>query len=322
MRRVSFPTFSPFTLLDALDPAVRARTVEGIGLLFEPEGAARPRSRPAVVIAEGLGGLKESREIAYGRQLAGQGYVALAADTFATRGGAGWRHNRRATRITESMMLADAFAARAFLAGLPQVDPARIAVIGFSYGGMVSILAAYRQILEIFGQGGPGFAAHVSYYGCSVPRMERVEAVGAPVLMMLGERDRNVSVARAGLIAEDLRRGGCPVTVRIFPKTYHQWDGDDATPRHVGFNLAHMGLTVTADHRIRDDRTGLEMKGPFSRRAILAANVGLTGYTILMDAAVKRRSDALLPAFLATAMGPPAAAGVGRGDMDRAAGWG
>ena len=41
--------------------------------------------------------------------------------------------------------LPDAFAAKAFLAVQPEIDAARIGIMGFSWGGVVTLLAATQQ---------------------------------------------------------------------------------------------------------------------------------------------------------------------------------
>ncbi|WP_051341072.1 dienelactone hydrolase family protein [Azospirillum halopraeferens] len=305
MRPVSFATYNPYVLRDAANPRVRRRTIAGAGLLYEPPGPSQPRHLPAVVVMEGLGGLKACREPAYGERLARQGYVALVVDSFGPRGLADAGHNRRAVRVTESMMLADAHAALRFLADHPRVDPRRIAVMGFSYGGMISVAAAYRQIRELFADEGLSFAAHASYYGCSVPRFDDSATTGAPVLMLLGELDENVSVRRARDIAGDLRAGGSEVTVRVYPETFHQWDGDDVERRHVGLNLGNLRFRVTEDNRVVDERTGLVMRGPLSRRLMIGLGVSRLGYDIQASARAKGWSDEDLHRFLTLSIGEP-----------------
>lgn len=155
---------------------------------------------------EGLGGLKESREIRYGRMLADRGYVVLVVDSFGARRLARTIETWRALRVTAAMMLADAFSGLRFLKQDLAVDLAAISIIGFSYGGMVSVLAAYEQIRSLFARSfAERFAGHVTYYGCSVPRLEDSTAAGGPVLMLMAERDRNVSLIRTEQIALDLR---------------------------------------------------------------------------------------------------------------------
>lgn len=290
---VIFPTSSPRVLTEV----PQAREIPARGLLYLPRGPSY--RRPAVVVMEGLGGLKPAREPAYGRRLAERGYVALVVDSFGSRGAAHLSHPQRALRVTETMMLADAFAALRSLAGHPAVDPERVAVMGFSYGGMIAVLSAYEQMASLYAPGGERFAGHISYYGCSVPRLEEPAATGAPVRLLLGGADANVSLARSRLIAADLMRGGAPVEVTVFPGAHHQWDSDDLSPRFERFSLIRLGMRVDRANRIFDEGTGLPIRGRASRAVAIAAGLSLHGYTMLRDEAVFRQSEAILSDFLA-----------------------
>lgn len=309
MNKVTLKSLSPFLFRDLHGPRAGMETdVEAE--LYLPEGQAGPHA--AMVVLPGLGGIKEARERAYGKFFADLGYVALVPDCFGSRGLGQRGDFARALRVTEAMIAADAFAALAFLAGHPAVDRQRIAVGGFSYGGMVAVLAAYRQVQALFlDDGTPPFAGHVSYYGCSVPRLERTETNGAPVLMMLGGKDGNVSVERSRRIADDLRQGGSPVDFIVYDDAYHQWDGDDAKPRRVPFHLRTAHLVLGADDVLREERTGWQVRGPVSRGAILAAVGSPVGYLILKNRDATERSNEAVRGFLSRSI---AASPVSGGD--------
>lgn len=306
MQDVTFPTLNPFVMADFAAEPVRANPITAHGKLYLPArtGGAGPGAGaklPGVVLMEGLGGLKPHRELAYGERLARDGYATLVVDTFRTRGADGFGDTRRALAVTEAMMLADAFAGLAFLRRNPAVDPARIAVMGFSYGGMVSVLAAYEQLRRLIQPAIPGFAAHASLYGCSVPRLDDPRATGAPVLTLVGSKDRNVSLARSSAIACDLRRGGSPVEEVVYD-AWHQWDGNDAERRFVRWSLERLHVRLDRRNRTRHEETGLPMRGPLSRRLVIALGVRASGYHIQRDAAVAERSYAALLGFLGRSM--------------------
>lgn len=249
---------------------------------------------------QGLGGPKDHRERAYGAFLAERGYIAVVPDSFAGRS-IRWRFDDiRALFLTESMMLADAFAALRYLAGRPDVDPRRVFIIGFSYGGMISVLTAYRQLADLFLPGGPRFAGHVSYYGCSIPRLEDPRTTGSPVLMLLARRDRNVCPERSEQIAADLQIGGSPTHLETFD-AYHQWDGDDVKARHVLFNLRRCRMHLDRRNEVFDECTGLRMRGMVSRAVLIAMSVDPKGYTIQQDLETQRVSDRLLLSLLRNA---------------------
>lgn len=300
MAEITFSTTSPFTLADMVGgdaPRITAKA-----FLETPGAVARAKSRPAVVILPGLGGVIAERELRYARMLAAQGYVALAVDTFGSRDAAFSNHTLRALYVTETMMLADAYAGLDHLAGLPMVDPARVAVMGFSYGGMIAVLAAYKQLADLFGGDGPHFAAHVSYYGCSVPRLDDPTTTGAPVEMFLGALDRNVNPERSREIAEDLRRGGSQVGFHLFPDTFHQWDSQNIEKTFVRFSLYSCRFGLDPAQRLRDGRTRIGIVGRISRTLALIANADPRGYHMLRDERVMAKTDARLIQFLGEAL--------------------
>ncbi len=249
---------------------------------------------PGVIVSEGLGGLHDSRERGYGRKLSAEGHVVLVIDSFKSRGVGKNGDLVRAYTVTELMMLADAFAGLAYLASRPDVDAGRIGIIGFSYGGMVSVLTSYSQLADLFLPQGPRFSTHLSYYGCSIPRLANPTTTGAPVKILLGGLDRNVSIPRTNQIVADLRNGGSDVEMKIFDEVYHQWDGEDETRRHVNFNLRRLHMALSEDHRIRDERTGVTMASRASRMAVIAMWTSPFGYTILRDEETARRTDDIL----------------------------
>jgi len=294
---IEFESRSPTLVRDIEDAPDKVPPQRLRGYLHLPENHADPV--PAVVILEGLGGLIDSREFAYARELAAAGYAAFTVDSFGPRGAAPLSHPRRAIKVTEAMLLADAFAAKQCLAGHPAVDQSRIFVKGYSYGAMCAVLTAYEQIRRTFADTGAPFAGHIAYYGCSVPRLDDPTTTGAPVLIMLGEHDRNVWIERSRQIAEDLERGGSPVRHEVLAGAYHQWDGENIEPMFEKYSLWPCCMRLDRNNRAREERTGLPISGRISRLAAILLGTRLSGYYMQRDEAALTRSNALLYDFLA-----------------------
>jgi len=79
----------------------------------------------------------------YARLLAKWGIAALVVDPFSPRGIATTVGDQGA--ISPQAMLVDAYAALDLLATHPRIDRKRIALIGWSKGGTVALLAARRR---------------------------------------------------------------------------------------------------------------------------------------------------------------------------------
>jgi len=296
--RVTYPSHSPFTLWEvgkseALDPPTDARAT-----LFIPDGASPESPAPAVVLLHGAAGVLGARELTYGAQFAEMGVAALVVDAFGARRDKASGFIDRLLNITETMLIADAYAGLRYLDSLREVDGSKVALMGFSYGGMSTMLAAFEQTAAALSPDGLRFAAHVSYYGPCLARFDNTCATGAPVLLLAGAQDEIVDPDRCNEIVEDLRAGGAEAAFTIYEGAYHQWDGRFAGPRTIGRNLAPCEFNVNEKGVVRDTFTFLPMSGPFLRKLILGACVGSEGYLIGRDDAIRARSNAEVGAFL------------------------
>jgi dienelactone hydrolase len=142
------------------------------------------RKRPGVLVFhEGLGLGEFAMERA--RRLAALGYVALAADMFGDRRQAS-NLQQVATlvgglRAEPEKLRARGRAALATLAALPQVDPNRLAAIGFCFGGSV--------VLELAREGAD-LKAVVSFHGVLATKLPAQPGrVKASVLVCTGVDD-------------------------------------------------------------------------------------------------------------------------------------
>ena len=106
--------------------------------LYLPEG---PQPHPVIVMAHGLGGIRQMRLDAYAERFAAAGYACLVFDYrhFGASGG----EPRQLLDI--KLQLADWAAAIAYARSRPDLDPARVVLWGTSFGGGHVILAAARD---------------------------------------------------------------------------------------------------------------------------------------------------------------------------------
>jgi uncharacterized protein len=126
-----------------------------------------PRSRatpvPAVIPCSGYTGLKDMQPARFARALLPRGYACLTFDYRgfgASEGARGW--------LVPQEQVEDVRAATAFLTGLPEIDPARIALVGWGLGGGIAIAAAaddpeVRAVVALNAVGDAGRAARSTH---------------------------------------------------------------------------------------------------------------------------------------------------------------
>ena len=301
-QRIIFASRSPFSLEDVGNGDEAAPPTEAVGRLYLPPEASAESPVPAVVILHGASGVQSVRELTYARQFARQGVAALVIDVFAARRDRATSFINRLLEITEAMFLADAYAGLEYLAARPEIDGERIALIGFSYGGMVATYAAYEQVAERYAPKGPRFAAHVAFYAPCIAEFQDSRATGAPLLMLYGGRDAIVDPERCARIEKQLEAGGAAVEMVAYPEAVHQWDGRFGAEREIGRNLADCWFVVEPDGTVRDRWLWLPMSSVFWRKVVLGLCAASEGYLIGRNDDVRIRSNRDMGVFLERAL--------------------
>jgi dienelactone hydrolase len=199
--------------------------------LHRPDGGG---PSPAVVLLHTCAGIR-AHIAAWAHRLTERGYVALVVDSFTPRGA---RTVCDTWAVSVDEVAADAFAALAHLRARPDVDPARVGVMGFSYGAMAALRvasASYRR--SVLGQA-PGFRASVAFYPYCTPLLlpptipasvqERTTNlypdVDTPLLILIGDADDETPARQCAEPAQRLARFGRPVALHVYPGVTHAFD--------------------------------------------------------------------------------------------------
>jgi uncharacterized protein len=143
----------------------------------------------AVVILHGSSGV-DFRGDFYARALNAVGIATFEIDMWEARGITSGADRPPLPLLTYP----DAFGALRFLSEHPNIDPDRIGIMGFSWGGVMSMASATELYTSQFG-GGLRFSAHVAHYpicyayNTGIPGGEFSDLTGAPLLIQIGEED-------------------------------------------------------------------------------------------------------------------------------------
>lgn len=123
--------------------------------------------------------------------------------------------NRLQVELLESVELDDALAGLAFLRALPEVDARRVAVVGHSFGGSLTLLVAERDSTL---RGAVVFSGSARSWPVSPPLRARllsaVAHIAVPVFILFAANDYSIAPARA--LAAEMARLGKPHQLKIY----------------------------------------------------------------------------------------------------------
>lgn len=189
------------------------------GRLSFPEGAG---PFPAVVLAHGCGGVGNA-EGAWAKVLREWGYATLVLDSFRGRNLSEVCADAR--RLLWTQRIPDVYAGLRALATHPAVDPTRIALMGFSHGGIATLQAATQWARETYvAKGAPGFRAFLAFYpACNFDFPEQ-RRLSAPLRIHAGELDDWTPAAPCADLVQALARAGQDAGIVVYPGARHSFD--------------------------------------------------------------------------------------------------
>jgi dienelactone hydrolase len=179
--------------------------------------------RPGILVVHEFYGLNDFAK-KKAEELAGLGYVAFAADMY----GKGYVTTERQDaskhaaelRNAPPLLRARAQAALKVLADNPQVDPKRLAAVGFCFGGTTVLELAYS---------GADLKGVVSFHGGLLkPKVEEVKGAKAAILVLHGADDPHVKAEEVAAFQEGMRQGGADWQMVFFGGTVHSFMNPEA----------------------------------------------------------------------------------------------
>ena len=178
--------------------------------------SAETEKLPAVVLIHENKGLnefiKESANL-----LARNGYVVLSADLFNGEVTTDQDRSRQLTtaiRENPDLAINNLKAAVTYLQTLDNVDPSKIASLGWCFGGQQSLQLALNS------KDNP-LAATVIYYGRLSNDTQALSNISWPILGIFGDQDQSISVDSVNQFQKALNETGITNEIYIYPNVGH-----------------------------------------------------------------------------------------------------
>lgn len=223
-----------------------------VGFLSRPQGKG---PFPAVVVMHGCGGLGSRLKNDVADRLVSQGYVVLVVDSFVTRQMKSTCQNTPADGLfTITDRVFDAYGALGFLSKQPFVDARRVAVMGFSAGGVAALEATKVTGNEQFMD--RKFKAAIAYYPTCSPNEGDATV---PTLIMVGELDDWGPPAQCQKRLKHLSGKGPEIKLVIYPGAFHDFDVPTAKPGTIYFGH-RLQFSASATAKSAEDLNGFLQK--------------------------------------------------------------
>ena len=187
---------------------------------------------PAIVMIHENKGLNDNiKNIA--NLLAKEGYVVLAVDLF---NGEVTTDQKRSSEITQhirnnpTIAIENLKSARTYLSSLQNVNPDKIASLGWCFGGQQSLQLALNSDKE------HPLAATVIYYGRLVTEPQTLSKIQWPVLGIFGDQDQSITVDSVKKFEDALNSNDIPNEIYIYKGVGHAFanpSGDNYAPQET-----------------------------------------------------------------------------------------
>ena len=196
---------------------------------------------PAVLLLHGADGMTRAESYRFGaRALAAAGFNVVLIRYFERTGDP--RANWASLREDAPLWLETVRDAVSYVSEKPEVDPDRVAVVGFSLGASLALAAAgedsrIKAVVDVFGP---------------MPAGADKAARTPPVLILHGARDHIVPVENAHRLEALLTARKVPHEMKIYPDQGHGFFGAaqiDAAGRILAFLQRHLSADVAAATR-------------------------------------------------------------------------
>jgi dienelactone hydrolase len=210
---------------------------------------ARPGRRPGILIAHEASGVSEVVK-ARARRLAEIGYVAFALD-YVGDGAVLKDMNESRAGIAKYMNAPERIreigrVSLDILRGQPEVDPGKLAAIGYCYGGAAALELA---------RSGADLSCTVGFHATlATKRPEDAHQIKGKVLVLIGAEDPLVPPEQRLAFEQEMRAGKVDWRLYLFGNVVHGFTNPEAD-RHQHPALAY--------HRLTDERSFRAMRDLF-----------------------------------------------------------
>jgi dienelactone hydrolase len=177
---------------------------------------------PAVILVHGAVGIV-GYVTDWEQDLNDMGVATFVFDSFTPRGIDTIINDQ--SQLSRLAMIVDAYRALELLAKHPRIDPQRIAIMGFSLGGQVTLYASLKRFQKMHGPAGLEFAAYFPLYAnCTTAFRDEENVANKPIRLFHGTADDSAPIEPCRDYVERLKAKGKDVLLTEYAGAAHVFD--------------------------------------------------------------------------------------------------
>jgi dienelactone hydrolase len=178
---------------------------------------------PVVILLHGSGGIS-SVVTDWEQDLLAMGVATFVVDSYTSRGIVSTINDM--SKLGRLVQIEDAYRALEMLQKHPRIDPERVMLMGFSWGGHAALYASLKRFRLMHGPtSGREFSTYIAFYPpCHIGYRQNEDISDKPVRIFYGTADDYVPVAPCREYVNRLRANGKNIELTEYPGTYHVFD--------------------------------------------------------------------------------------------------
>jgi dienelactone hydrolase len=247
---------------------------------------------PAVVLVHGSRGVTDNVD-QWSREFNSIGIAAFLLDSFTGRGILDVRGDQ--SQLDHLAMMYDAYRALELLSKHPLIDSSRIAIMGFSKGGVAALQSSMKRFQRIYGSPNAEFAAYLPFYpaSCNWTLLEEDQVSDRPIRMFHGDGDSWVPAEPCRKYAERLRQSGKDVQITVYPGARHCFDCP-SLPAVLSFPEAQNGGRCSLKEQAGGQLINVDTGKPFAMQDACVTRGASVGFDPNADREAKKAVKAFL----------------------------